>query len=302
MATFFILLLFVSLAGLTVGLIRPTLFARIKLPTRKLVGLVFGGLFLISLIGVGITAEPLPKEPKSGTEQPIATEAVVTTTPTTTSQTQQPQQATQQQTNTVLVTRVIDGDTIEIEGGQKVRYIGIDTPETVDPRKPVQCFGVEASNKNKELVSGKRVRLEKDVSETDKYGRLLRYIYIGDTFVNLELVKQGFAYSSTYPPDVKHQSQFTEAQRQAKEQNKGLWSSCPVATPTPTVTATPSTTQQPSSCDIKGNISSSDEKIYHVPGCASYNATKIDEARGEKWFCSETEALAAGWRKALNCP
>src|SRR3989344_5947281 len=236
MATFFILLLFVSLAGLTVGLIIPTLFARIKLPTRKLVGLVFGGLFLISLIGVGITAEPLPKEPKSGTEQPIATEAVVTTTPTTTSQTQQPQQATQQQTNTVLVTRVIDGDTIDIEGGQKVRYIGIDTPETVDPRKPVQCFGVEASNKNKELVSGKRVRLEKDVSETDKYGRLLRYIYIGDTFVNLELVKQGFAYASTYPPDVKYQSQFTEAQRQAKEQNKGLWGSCPVvgSTPTPT--------------------------------------------------------------------
>src|SRR3989344_6248510 len=150
MATFFILLLFVSLAGLTVGLIRPTLFARIKLPTRKLVGLVFGGLFLISLIGVGITAEPLPKEPKLDTEQPIATEAVVTTTPTTTptttatpTQTQQPQQTTQQQTNTVLVTRVIDGDTIEIEGGLSVRYIGIDTPETVDPRKPVQCFGVE---------------------------------------------------------------------------------------------------------------------------------------------------------------
>ena len=305
MATFFILLLLVSLSGLTAGLIKPSLFARIKLPTRKLVGLVFGGLFLISLIGVGITAEPLPKEPKLDTEQPIATEAVVTTTPTTTAtptQTQQPQQTTQQQTNTVLVTRVIDGDTIEIEGGLSVRYIGIDTPETVDPRKPVQCFGVEATNKNKELVSGKRVRLEKDVSEIDKYGRLLRYIYVGDTFVNLELVKQGFAYSSTYPPDVKYQSQFTEAQRQAKEQNKGLWGSCPVATPTPTITATPPTTQQPSSCDIKGNISSSDEKIYHVPGCTSYNVTKIDEARGERWFCTEQEALNAGWRKALNCP
>src|SRR3990167_3408922 len=178
METLFVILLFLSFIALAVGMVRPSLFSRIKLPTRKLVGLVFGGLFLVSLIGVGITAEPLPKEPKSDTEQPIAAEVVVTTTPTTTSQTQQPQQATQQQTNTVLVTRVIDGDTIEIEGGQKVRYIGIDTPETVDPRKPVQCFGVEASNKNKELVSGKRDRLEKDVSETDKYGRLLRYIYI----------------------------------------------------------------------------------------------------------------------------
>lgn len=301
MSSFFIVILLLSLVGLVVGLIKPSLFVRVKLPTRKLVGLVFGGLFLIALIGVGITAEPLPKEPKSGTEQPIATGAVVTTTPTATSQTQ-PKQTTQQQTNTVLVIRVIDGDTIEIEGGQKVRYIGIDTPETVDPRKPVQCFGIEASNKNKELVSGKRVRLEKDISETDKYGRLLRYIYVGDTFVNLELVKQGFAYSSTYPPDVKYQSQFTEAQRQAKEQNKGLWGSCPVATLTPTVTATPPTTQQPSSCDIKGNIASDGEKIYHISGCASYNVTKIDEARGERWFCTEQEALDAGWRKAYNCP
>lgn len=78
------------------------------------------------------------------------------------------------------VVRVIDGDTIEIEGGDRVRYIGIDTPETVDPRKPVQCYGQEASNKNKELVEGKTVELEKDVSETDKYGRLLRYVWLGD--------------------------------------------------------------------------------------------------------------------------
>src|SRR4030042_2567140 len=81
----------------------------------------------------------------------------------------------------ILVTRVIDGDTIEIEGGQKVRYIGIDTPEKVDPRPSVQCYGKEAAAKNKELVEGKRVRLEKDVSETDKYGRLLRYVFVGDT-------------------------------------------------------------------------------------------------------------------------
>ena len=82
------------------------------------------------------------------------------------------------------VIRVVDGDTIEIEGGQKVRYIGIDTPETVDPSRPVGCYGKEASDKNKELVEGKIVRLEKDISETDRYGRLLRYIYVGDIFVN----------------------------------------------------------------------------------------------------------------------
>jgi len=206
--------------------------------------------------------------------------------------------------NLFLVTRVIDGDTIEIEGGQRVRYIGIDTPETVDPRKPVQCFGVEASNKNKQLVEGKRVRLEKDITETDRYGRLVRYVYVDDVFINLKLVAEGFAYSYTYPPDVKYQSQFVEVQRVAREQKRGLWGSCPTSStitlpPTPAIAPTAQPTNQ---CTIKGNISSAGENIYHVEGCGSYNATKIDEARGERWFCSEADALAAGWRKAKNCP
>ncbi len=98
------------------------------------------------------------------------------------------------------VIRVIDGDTIKIEGDKVIRYIGIDTPETVHPSKPVQCYGKEASDKNKELVEGKEVKLEKDVSETDKYGRLLRYIWLGDMLVNEYLVREGYAQSSTYPP------------------------------------------------------------------------------------------------------
>jgi len=128
--------------------------------------------------------------------------------------------------DTYLVTRVIDGDTIEIEGGKKVRYLGIDTPETVDPRKPVQCFGIEASNANKKLVLGKRVKLEKDISETDKYGRLLRYVYVDDIFVNDYLVRNGYAYAVTFPPDVKYQQQFLEAQKEARENKRGLWSAC----------------------------------------------------------------------------
>ncbi len=201
----------------------------------------------------------------------------------------------------VKVTRVIDGDTIEIEGGERVRYIGMDTPETVDPRKPVQCFGVEASNKNKELVEGKMVRLEKDITDRDKYNRLLRYVYVGDTFINLELVKQGFAYSYSYPPDIKYQDQILKAQQEAREAKRGLWAACPAipeSTSAPAVSSTPSDT----SCQIKGNINTSGEKIYHLPGCGSYSKTQIDEGRGEHWFCSEAEAQAAGWRKALNCP
>ncbi len=128
---------------------------------------------------------------------------------------------------TFLVTRVIDGDTIEIEGGEKLRYIGMDTPETVDPRKPIQCFGEEASKKNKELVEGKMVRLEKDVTELDKYGRLLRYVYADNIFVNLLLVQEGFAHSYAYPPNVKYQSRFIAAERLARKQKKGLWGACP---------------------------------------------------------------------------
>lgn len=211
--------------------------------------------------------------------------------------------------NSVKVSRVIDGDTIEVEGGEKIRYIGIDTPETVDPRKPVQCFGVESFNKNKELVEGKEIRLEKDVSERDKYNRLLRYVYVGDIFVNLELIKQGFAYSYSYPPDIKYQDQFVKAQQEARKVKRGLWSICQESTQTQTSTTPQTQTQTQNqtnnssgSCTIKGNISSTNEKIYHLIGCGSYNQTKIDEGRGERWFCSEQEAVTAGWRKAKNCP
>ena len=132
----------------------------------------------------------------------------------------------------VKVARVIDGDTIVIDTDQKVRYIGIDTPELHDPRKPVQCFAQEAFEKNKELIEGKTVRLEKDVSETDKYGRLLRYVFLDKpataepVFVNEYLVKEGFAHVATFPPDVKYENLFLQDQQDARLQNKGLWKNC----------------------------------------------------------------------------
>lgn len=130
------------------------------------------------------------------------------------------------------VTRVIDGDTIEVEiEGEtyKVRYIGIDTPELHHPTKPVEYFAQEAYEKNRELVEGKTVFLEKDVSETDKYGRLLRYVYVGNTFVNAYLVQYGYALVATYPPDVKYQDYFMELQREAREARRGLWGEVPRA-------------------------------------------------------------------------
>ena len=126
------------------------------------------------------------------------------------------------------VVRVIDGDTIEIEGKKTVRYIGIDTPEIHHPTKPVGCFGAEAAKRNAELVLGKKVKLVKDVSETDRYGRLLRYVWVDDQFVNELLVKEGFALSATFPPDVNNQKIFQDAEREAKEKSVGLWKSCPI--------------------------------------------------------------------------
>ncbi|MDD4984552.1 MAG: thermonuclease family protein [Dehalococcoidales bacterium] len=119
------------------------------------------------------------------------------------------------------VIRVIDGDTIEVNiygSAYKIRYIGIDTPELGEP-----CFS-EATAANRELVEGMIVRLEKDVSETDRHGRLLRYVYVGDMMVNAELVRQGYAQVYTYPPDVKYNQMFLELQREAQEVEKGCWS------------------------------------------------------------------------------
>ena len=124
------------------------------------------------------------------------------------------------------VTRVIDGDTFEILGGEKVRYIGINTPELGDSRTPVQCFATEAKDENTKLIGGKTVILVRDISHKDKYGRLLRYVYVGDIFVNEKLVRDGYAQVATYPPDVKFEDVFKQAQKFASSEKLGLWSKC----------------------------------------------------------------------------
>lgn len=127
---------------------------------------------------------------------------------------------------TAQVTRVVDGDTIHVMlNGQDttVRYILVNTPETVDPRSPVECYGKEASSANKAMVEGKKVYLAKDVSNTDQFGRILRYVFTQDGFVNAELVKGGYAQVSTYPPDVKHETYLRDLERQAREGKVGLW-------------------------------------------------------------------------------
>ncbi len=138
-----------------------------------------------------------------------------------------------------VVERVIDGDTVEVRiidrvdgpgagsaalgGTYSVRLIGIDTPESVKPGSPVECFGGEASAAATALLEGQHVRLVKDVEETDAYDRLLRYVYLEGEMANARLVINGYAHAYTYPPDVRHSALFTLLQRRARAGGSGLW-------------------------------------------------------------------------------
>jgi micrococcal nuclease len=139
------------------------------------------------------------------------------------------------------IVRVVDGDTIVVEitsrsdgpgageaqVGQEypVRLIGIDTPESVKPGTPVECFGKEASAAAEALLDGEEVRLVKDVEEADRYDRLLRYVYLEGEMANARLVVNGYASAYTYPPNVRHSRLFVQLQREARENDRGLWSS-----------------------------------------------------------------------------
>jgi micrococcal nuclease len=125
--------------------------------------------------------------------------------------------ACQEPSDTATVTRVIDGDTIIIEGGYHVRYIGIDAPESDE------FYYLEAKQLNEGLVAGKNVRLERDISDKDSYGRLLRYVYVGDDFVNAEMVRQGCAWAIAYPPDVKYQVYLEAMEKEARQSKRGVW-------------------------------------------------------------------------------
>ena len=208
--------------------------------------------------------------------------------------------------STYQVLKVVDGDTIHISYNgkdEKVRFIGLDTPETKDPRKPIQCFGREAIAKMTELAENKKVRLEFDKTqgERDKYGRLLAFVYSEDN-KNLayEMIRQGYGNEYTYNSNpYKYQSEFKEAARKAREENKGLWAenTCGGDATKPADSPVPAPAPQPQqqaqgACVIKGNIGKNG-KIYHLPGQKYY-----DKTNPEAIFCSEAEAQNAGFRRA----
>jgi micrococcal nuclease len=129
------------------------------------------------------------------------------------------------------VERVVDGDTVIVRlagRDERVRYIGMDTPESVKPGTPVQCYAEAAARENRRLVDGRRVRLVPDAESHDRYGRLLAYVYRepDGLFVNAELVRRGYARVLTIPPNVAHERQFVRLARRARTAGRGLWSRC----------------------------------------------------------------------------
>lgn len=302
MPNLFLFTLLLSIVALISGLIKPSLFQRVIkiIPKRKTIALVCSGVIVFSFIGIGLTAPQVEKKNIEAltniSEQPIIPQ------PTTSSDielsstdsnivepennkvepTAEVKPVPPEKTVSVPVTQanpqyeyypvssVVDGDTVKVNINgtvETLRLIGMDTPETVDPRKPVQCFGKEASNKAKELLSGKKVRLEADPTqgELDKYGRRLAYIYREDgLFFNKYMIEQGYAHEYTYNTPYKYQTEFKVAQKSAQENLRGLWSpdTCNGDTTSSTTNTAPTTTE---SANGKYYTSSYHTSKYYYP-------------------------------------
>ena len=227
----------------------------------------------------------------------------------------------------VPVVGIVDGDTIKvsIDGRtERVRVIGIDTPELAGG----ECYAQQASSKMQSLAQSRSVRLEADPSQDDRdrYDRLLRHVFLDDGRSAAEvLIAGGFGREYTYAADYRYQSSYRAAEAAARAGDRGLWGSgcvdapavgttaksdsAPKPSPKPKASEKPTSADRPArvvadppassgKCNIKGNINSEGVKIYHVPGGRSYDKTKIDVSKGERWFCSTSEAETAGWRAA----
>lgn len=219
----------------------------------------------------------------------------------------------------VSVTKVVDGDTIDVKmpngTEERVRFILVDTPETKHPKIGVQPFGPEASNFTAEKISGQDVLLEFDAQERDRYGRLLAYVWLGEELVNEQLIKHGLARVAVFPPNTKYVDQFRATQEKARQAELGIWSienyvhekgfsedksgtsvqvSPPVGSDN-TATTSQRVNDHSLSCEgkIKGNKNS---MIYHIPGGQHYDRTTSNI----EWFCSEDDAVNAGFRKSKN--
>jgi endonuclease YncB( thermonuclease family) len=247
MEDIYFILVLVSLVCLVVGLIKPSAFSRFlqNEATRGKTSLIFSLAMITFFVLFGITSDKneavrqaetakqtallAESRPPQGNQAAMASETGTVVPSDTATEIVSAVEEVKKTEETFEVERVIDGDTLTLNmNGKKetLRLIGMDTPETVDPRKPVQCFAKEASAKAKEMLTGKRVRIEADPSqgERDKYNRLLRYIFLEDgTFFNKVMIEDGYAHEYTYNIPYRYQSEFKEAETRARESKRGLW-------------------------------------------------------------------------------
>jgi len=181
-----------------------------------------------------------------------------------------------------IVVEVIDGDTIRLDDDRRIRYIGVDTPEEGE------CFSQEAKKINSDLVLGKKVRLEMDINEMDRFGRYLAYVYLQEgkeeVFVNEFLLAEGAGEFFLDTVNLRYQDLLVQAAEKAHEENEGLWQTC--------------ASDPKKGCQIKGNIDRLDKRWYHLPSFRHYEATEVNLEHGDRWFCTEEEAQAVGFQRA----
>ena len=225
------------------------------------------------------------------------------------------------------VVKVVDGATVDVEiDGQlfRVRYLGIEIPEPATTGPDGANLGERARDFNSHLVSGQTVELEKGAVDTNSFGLAIRYVYVDGEMVNEALLTNGYATVASFPPDFKYKSSFELAEEEAKRERRGVWTPKSPTTgqevlqPTPakvkpfsggTLPLPPNIRNKATICDysetvqpvIKGNVDTrTGELIYHVPGGFFYSTTEVSESDGDRWFCTEGEALAAGWKRAQH--
>jgi len=281
---------------------------RINLPTPVL--LFIAGIFVGSFFTLKFSTRNIP-EALPPLQEGVLGKSIVQETASEISEAQETQEAYTtpapqgvNEASRATIARVIDGDTVELEDGSRLRYIGIDAPEVSSTGRE-ECLAEAATAANVSLVEGKEVAVKTDVSDKDRYGRSLRYVYAGELFVNATLVEQGLARAYPYPPDTKFQREFARAETRARAGRLGMWGSVcgePPAAEGETASVQSNAGILPGACEIKGNIAATGEKIYHIPRCRSYEKTVINAQDGERWFCTAQDAESAGWRKAKDCP
>jgi micrococcal nuclease len=317
------LVFFASMPALVVGLIAPRVFGRFFKGgvTRWQVGRTIAAVMVVSFVLVAVTVEP-SEQPAGGSEQaPFAADETSTDTLGANTEAQADAGAVQSgdasdaaDTSTVAVIKVVDGDTVAVNIADKsetIRIIGINTPETVDPRKPVECFGQEASAKAHELLDGKSVILEADATqgERDKYGRLLRYVFLPDgSDFGKTMISEGYAYEYTYSTPYKYQEAYKAAQGEAQTAKRGLWADgvcdeVEAETETPTSSTSQAETQAAES-DTATNEDSTSEPVTAAPTESaddSTTGTTTDTVTNTEPSPSTTTASCSCSSNSYNC-